>query len=534
MTQLRGGTASLVNGPISHLAVLEASPNAILAVDATARITYVNPQAEATFGYPRGELIGNLVEMLIPDQVADRHVRHRDGFLAHPVPRPIGIGLDLAGRRKDGTEFPVEISLSSVATEDGIQVFATVVDISARIAALESAESQLLQAQKLESIGRLAGGIAHDFNNMLFAISGYAEMLAQDLSPTATGPLDRAAALHSVEAISQATERATVLTSQLLAFGRRRVVRPIVLDLNARIRALEPMLQPLIGEKVRLDLRLDPETGFLQADPGQLDQILVNLVVNARDAMSEGGTVTIETGNRAFDATDAADHVEVSAGRYVVMAVSDTGTGMDLATRAHIFEPFFTTKEVGKGTGLGLATIYGIVRQAGGHVGLDSELGKGSTFWLYFPRDDGQPADVLPPIIPIPTTGSGRILVVEDDDDVRHMTVSLLKRAGYDVTAVRDGSRALTLVEEFAGQIDVLVTDVVMAGMSGTEVADHIMDNAPTVGVVLLSGYTGETADLARLTERGAIFVAKPVTSTQLLEAVARAMPSRRGVVIDA
>ena len=174
--------------------------------------------------------------MLIPDQVADRHVRHRDGFLAHPVPRPIGIGLDLAGRRKDGTEFPVEISLSSVETDEGVKVFATVVDISARIAARESAESQLLQAQKLESIGRLAGGIAHDFNNMLFAISGYAEMLAQDLSPAAPGPFDRAAALHSVEAISQATERATVLTSQLLAFGRRRLVQPIVLDLNARIR----------------------------------------------------------------------------------------------------------------------------------------------------------------------------------------------------------------------------------------------------------------------------------------------------------
>ena len=417
MTQLRGGTASPVNGPMSHLAVLEASPNAILAVDAQARITYVNPQAEATFGYPRGELIGNLVEMLIPDQVADRHVRHRDGFLAHPVPRPIGIGLDLAGRRKDGTEFPVEISLSSVDTDDGVQVFATVVDISARIAARESAESQLLQAQKLESIGRLAGGIAHDFNNMLFAISGYAEMLAQDLSPTAPGPFDRAAALHSVEAISQATERATVLTSHLLAFGRRRLVQPIVLDLNARIHALEPMLQPLIGEKVRLVLQLDPETGHLQADPGQLDQILVNLVVNARDAMPEGGTVTIQTGNRLIDASEAAEHVEVNPGRYVVMSVSDTGTGMDLATRAHIFEPFFTTKDVGKGTGLGLATIYGIVRQAGGHVGLDSEPGKGSTFRLYFPRDDGQPTDELPPAIPIPTTGSGRILVVEDDDD---------------------------------------------------------------------------------------------------------------------
>ena len=662
MTQLRGGTASPVNGPTSHLAVLEASPNSILAVDAQARITYVNPQAEATFGYPRTELLGNLVELLLPDQAAERHVRHRDGFLAHPVPRPIGIGLDLAGRRKDGSEFPVEISLCSVETADGPQVFATVVDISARIAARESAESaleesesrfravleaspdaiiavdahahityvnpqavtafgyerdellgqtvemllpdrvadrhvgqradfiahpvarpvgigldlagrrkdgtefpveislspvrtaegiqvfatvvditarkagesRLLQAQKLESIGRLAGGIAHDFNNMLFAISGYAEMLAADLDPAAEGEFDRASALHSVEAIAQATDRATILTSQLLAFGRRRVVQPIVLDLNARIEALEPMLQPLIGEKVRLVLHLDPETGHMQADPGQLDQILVNLVVNARDAMPGGGIVSIETRNGSFDATDSSEHVDVIAGRYVVMSVSDNGIGMDHATREHIFEPFFTTKDVGKGTGLGLATIYGIVRQAGGHIRLDSELGKGSTFKLYFPHDDAQPTDELAPATPIPATGSGRILVVEDDGVVRHVTVALLERAGYDVTAVSNGAKAIALADQLGGQVDVLVTDVVMAGISGSQVADHVMAHAPRVGVVLLSGYTGATADLARLTGRGAIFVAKPVTSALLLDAVARAMPDRELVASDA
>jgi CheY-like chemotaxis protein len=294
------------------------------------------------------------------------------------------------------------------------------------------------------------------------------------------------------------------------------------------------MLQPLIGEQVRLQLSLDPEIGHLQADPGQLDQILVNLVVNARDAMPDGGTVMIETGNGSIGETVASEDTDLSADRYVVMTVSDTGIGMDPATRQHIFEPFFTTKEVGKGTGLGLATIYGIVRQAGGHITLDSEPGKGSTFKLFFPRDDGQPADQLTPENPIPTTGSGRIVVVEDDDVVRHMTVSLLKRAGYDVTAVRDGSRALVLADEFAGQIDVLVTDVVMPGMSGTEVADHFMEHAPMAGVVLLSGYAGESADLARMTERGAIFVAKPVTSAQLLDAVARAMPDREGVASDA
>ena len=519
----RTAESALAESESRFRAVLEVSPDAIIAVDAEASITYVNPRAEATFGYSRGELLGQRVERLLPEHIAERHVGHRDGFIAHPVARPMGTGLDVAGRRKDGSEFPVQISLSPVKTAEGIQVFATVVDITAR----KTAEAQLLQAQKLESIGRLAGGIAHDFNNMLFAISGYAEILAQDLSLGPPLEIDRAAALESVEAISQAAERATVLTSQLLAFGRRRVVSPRVLDLNDRIVAIEPMLRPLIGERVNLVLELDPKTGYIEADPGQLDQILVNLVVNARDAMPDGGTVKIETGNGSFDETYASDHVEVTAGQYVLMAVRDTGQGMDPKTREHIFEPFFTTKELGKGTGLGLAMIYGIVRQAGGHIRLDSEPAKGSTFKLYFPRHDGEPTDELSPPAVTPSTASGTILVVEDDPVVRQMTTTLLERAGYIVTVVASGSEALEAAERLGDGIDVLVTDVVMPGVSGIEVTERIMARSPSVGVVLLSGYTGETSDLARMTKRGAIFVGKPVTSAQLLEAVARAMPDR-------
>ncbi len=526
----RTAESALAESESRFRAVLEVSPDAIVAVDSQASITYVNPQAEATFGYTRGELLGQAVERLLPERVAERHVGLRDDFMAHPTARPMGIGLDLVGRRKDGSEFPVEVSLTPVDTADGPQVFATVVDITAR----KTAESQLLQAQKLESIGRLAGGIAHDFNNMLFAISGYAEMLAQDLSPAAPGELDREAARQSVEAISHAAERATLLTSQLLAFGRRRVVSPRVLDLNARIVSIEPMLRPLIGEQIRLVLDLDPLTGYIEADPGQLDQILVNLVVNARDAMPDGGTVTIETGNGSFDATYAIDHVEVAAGQYVLMAVRDTGHGMDPATREHIFEPFFTTKELGKGTGLGLATIYGIVRQAAGHIVVESEPGTGSTFKLYFPRDDGLPTDEISLTKVVPTTGSGNILVVEDDPAVRQMTTTLLTRAGYAVTVVEDGRAALAAVEALPDGIDVLMTDLAMPGMSGIEVAERMMARFPRIGVVLLSGYASETSDLAGLTARGAIFVGKPVSSVQLLSAVARAMPERGGIVPDA
>jgi PAS domain S-box-containing protein len=503
----------------AQYAVLEASPNAVVAIDARGAITYVNPQVRVNFGYEREELLGQPVEMLLPERVTARHIAHRDGFLAHPVARPMGIGLDLAGRRKDGTEFPVEISLSPVETADGLQAFATVVDITAR----KAAESQLLQAQKLESIGRLAGGIAHDFNNMLFAIRGYAELLIQDLDPQRQVQLDLDESLANVRAINEAAERATRLTAQLLAFSRQQVISPKVVDLNAATRSLEPMLRRLIGENLLLVLKPDKEAGHVRVDPGQLDQILVNLVVNARDAMPDNGTVTIETGNTLFDEPYAMEHFDVRAGPYVVLAVSDTGVGMDRETREHIFEPFYTTKELGKGTGLGLATIYGIMQQAGGHIWLYSEPGHGSTFKLYFPRVDASVPTDQPRALGRPAPAAGIVLMVEDDEVVRDMTTKLLTRSGYRVISVADGVEALGRLKRLAEPIDVLVTDVIMPNMSGIELAELVMDKHPHVAVVLLSGYTAETLDLERISARGATFVSKPVTSSQLLAAIQQA-----------
>jgi PAS domain S-box-containing protein len=524
ITARKSAETSLAESERRFRAVLEASPNAVLAIDAKGRINYANPQVEATFGYERAELLGQPIERLLPERVVTRHVGHRDGFIDHPVARPMGIGLDLAGRRRDGTEFPVEISLSPVETADGLQVFATVVDITAR----KSAESQLLQAQKLESIGRLAGGIAHDFNNMLFAIHGYAELLRQDLASPARADLDPERALLSVDAITHAAERAAGLTAQLLAFSRQQVVLLRVLDINVAVTAIEPMVRPLIGENVQLILDLHPEVGHVRADVGQLDQIVVNLVVNARDAMPDGGTVTIRTSEVAYAAPLAIGDVDVTPGPYVLLAVTDTGSGMDQAAREHIFEPFFTTKEVGKGTGLGLATIYGIVRQAGGHVRLESEPGRGSTFKLYFPRVNA-PVEV-PPVAPlVPALGVGTILVVEDEPALRDMTTQILERAGYQVLAVGDGTEALARSETLA-TFDVLITDVVMPAMSGIELAERMMDRHPKLAVVLLSGYTAETLDLERVTARGAIFLSKPVTSNQLLSAIVRTMAAPRAV----
>ena len=510
-------------GQAGAMAVLDASTNAIVAVDSTGRITYVNPQTETTFGYTREELLGEPIEMLLPGDAADRHAAQRAGVFARPRARALGIGLDLAGRRKDGSEFPVEISLTPVSMDGGLHVFATVVDITAR----KATENQLLQAQKLESIGRLAGGIAHDFNNVLFAIKGYAELLTEDLGPERRARLDPDDALRSVEAISNAATRAASLTAQLLAFSRRQVVRPEVLELNAAVASIEPMLRPLIGAQVNLVVRLAPGTGRLRADHSQLDQILVNLVINARDAMPDGGTITIDTGNVELDEAYALEHLEVIPGPHVYLAVSDTGLGMDLETREHIFEPFFTTKELGHGTGLGLATIYGVVRQAGGHIYLYSEPGIGSSFKLYFPRVDAPASAVTAPNLSPSATGSGSVMVVEDETSVREMTSVVLRRAGYVVVAVRDGAEAMERLSGLAAPIDVLVTDVVMPGMSGIDLAERVIDRLPAAGVVLLSGYNAETLDLDRVVRRGALFLSKPVTSTDLLDAVKRSTDRR-------
>jgi two-component system, cell cycle sensor histidine kinase and response regulator CckA len=504
-------------------AVLEASPNAIVGVDASGLITYLNEHAALTFGYAREELIREPIERLLPEEAAARHVVQRDRLLARPVGRPHGIGLDLAGRRKDGSQFPVEISLTPVDLPDGPQVFATIVDITAR----KAAEQQLLEARKLESIGRLAGGIAHDFNNVLFAIKGYAELLTEDLSPERRDQLDADEARKSVEAIGDAATRAATLTAQLLSFSRRQMIRPEVVDLNEAISGVEPLLRPLLGEPARLFVNLDPEAGRLRVDHGQLDQILINLVINARDAMPAGGTITIESGNAELDAAYALLHPDVVPGPYVYLSVIDTGQGMDPETREHIFEPFFTTKAHGQGTGLGLATTYGIVHQSAGHIEVESEPGKGASFTLYFPRVDA-PAEIAKPRgIGSTETGSGSIMVVEDESSVRELTSAVLRRAGYQVTAVSDGADAMARLDDQPASIDVLVTDVVMPGMSGIDLAEQVIERFPAAGIVLLSGYNAETLDLDRVVRRGAIFLPKPVASSDLLDAVRRS-PARR------
>ena len=504
--------------------LLEAAPDSMVVVDQAGRIVLLNLQTERQFGYQRDELLSQPVTNIIPKGFAERLIADDLRSSADALAQQMGTGIELVGLRKDGTEFPIEIMLSPLESAHGILVTAAIRDISKR----KEAEAQLLQAQKLESIGRLAGGIAHDFNNMLFVVHGYAELLTEDLAQVNRVRLNPDDALLSVNAITNAADRATALTGQLLAFSRQQVIKPRVLDLNAAIGDLEPMVRQLIGENMRLVVRLDEEAGRIRGDPGQLDQVIVNLVVNARDAMPDGGTVTIETKDVMVDELYAVSHFEVKPGPYLLLSVTDTGVGMDRATREHIFEPFFTTKQLGKGTGLGLATTYGIVRQAGGSIWVYSEPGRGSSFKLYFPRVDAPASSQVPRIAIAPAVGTGTLLVVEDERAVREMTTLLLTRAGYTVVAVSGAAEAKIKLEKLGDIVEALVTDVIMPTTSGIELADWAMGHFPKVGVVLLSGYTSGTLDLERVTTRGAAFVSKPVTSGQLLLAVQQSRGLRR------
>ena len=490
----------------------------MVVVNGAGEIVLLNLQAEKQFGYHRDELLGQQVTNIIPTGFAERIIADDLRSAADALAQQIGTGLELVALRKDGTEFPIELMLSPLEGSDGILVTAAIRDISVR----KAAESHLLQMEKLESIGRLAGGIAHDFNNMLFVIHGYAELLTQDLASSNRASLDPDSVLLGVTEISHAAEHSARLTAQLLAFSHQQVVSLRELDLNAAVAGLEPMVRQLIGENMLLVVKLDPDAGRIRGDPGQLDQILVNLVVNARDAMPDGGTVTIETTNALVDEPYAIAHFDVRPGPYVLLSVSDTGVGMDRATREHIFEPFFTTKEVGKGTGLGLATTYGIVRQAGGHIWVYSEPGRGSSFKLFFPRVDAATTADFPVVVGS-ASGTGTVLVVEDERLVRDMTTLLLTRSGYEVIAVADGAEAMVRLANHDEAIDALITDVVMSNMSGIELAEWTIDRCPRVGVVLLSGYTAETLNIARVMARGATFVPKPINSAQLLVAIQQA-----------
>jgi signal transduction histidine kinase/CheY-like chemotaxis protein len=383
-------------------------------------------------------------------------------------------------------------------------------------------EEQLRQAQKMEAVGRLAGGVAHDFNNLLTTVLGFGDLALRRVS--ATDPVR-----SYLEEIRLAGHRAAGLAQQLLAFSRKQLLAPRVLDLGVIVAEMSRMLRRLIGEDIQLASVIDPGIGRVKADRGQVEQVLMNLAVNARDAMPDGGRLTVEVGNAELDAAYARQHVDVVPGRYVMLAVSDTGSGMDAETQRHIFEPFFTTKEAGRGTGLGLATVYGIVRQSGGSVWVYSELGKGTTFKVYLPRVEEPESEGGVLDASFGPRGDETVLVVEDDEAVRAMVREVLESHGYAVLTAETGAAACALHAEARGAVRLLLTDVVMPAAGGREIATRLRSLQPDLRVLFMSGYTDDTVLRSGILASGVNFLQKPFSPTQLARAVRDVLDRPRG-----
>ena len=624
-------------------AVLDAALDAVIGMDAGDLITYWNPRAEAIFGWRREEALGrHLRDLIIPERYREAHRRGLARFLATGEGPVLDRKIELHGLRRDGTEVPVEMSITAVKEGETYSFSAFLADITDRkrseaelrryadvfrnmqvgvnvwclqdredlrsfklistnpaaahslgvrtedilgkrmdeafphmldtdlphqyrevvlsgkgrdlgevrepygestaagvfsvkvfpvppdcvgvafenITERRRLEEQLRQSQRLEAVGSLAGGIAHDFNNLLSVILGQSELLLRRLR--AGDP-----ALKRVEEIRKAGERAALLTRQLLAFSRKQVLIPEVLDPGAVLTDLASMLRRLIGEDIVLRTVVRPDTGPVRADRGQIEQVIVNLVVNARDAMPEGGSISVEVGNTDLDAAYAASHPPTAPGCYVMLAVSDTGTGMDAATRARVFEPFFTTKEKGKGTGLGLATVYGIVKQSGGYVWLYSEAGKGATFKIYLPRVEGvaEARAATPRPAPAPP-GTETVLLVEDEGTLRELAREVLEASGYRVLEAAGGEDALRVADAHAGTIHLLLTDVVMPGMSGRVVAERLAPSRPGMKVLYTSGYTDDAVFQRGVLPEGTAFIQKPFTTEGLARKVREILDS--------
>ncbi len=502
--------------------IMEAAPDAIIVSDGEGRVVSWNRGAQAMFGYPESEILGRPLSMLMPERYRRAHQEGLSRFIATGESRIMGSAIELEGVRKDGSEFPLELSLANWTTGGGRFVSGILRDVTGRKRAeeaLRQSEDRLRHAQKMEAVGRLAGGVAHDFNNLLTVIGGRGEILR------ARVPAD----LRShADIIRESTARAAALTRQLLVFSRKQVLEAVSLDLNDVVRGMTGILDGVLAESIEFVFTPRPDLGRVTADRGQIEQVIMNLVVNARDAMAGGGRLDIATANRVIDEGPAARQPDLRPGRYVMLTVADTGCGMSPDVRALVFEPFFTTKSPDKGTGLGLATAYGVIKQSGGDIVVDSRLGEGSTFTIYLPRSD---QTVVPGTtaarVAIESRGTETILLVEDEPEVARLAEEILRDHGYTVLPATRPTEALAIAERHGATVDLLLTDVVLPEMSGPDLAGRLTGLHAQLAVLYMSGYPGGTRAAHGQFSRGLKLLLKPFTAEELTTRVRSVLDHR-------
>ncbi len=491
--------------------LFEGSRDAIMLSDSDSMIVDVNAAAVALTGYSKEELLRMRGSDLNRETDLPKFEAIRNRILA---------GEDLLGEAaifaKDGRKLDVEFGHQRVIVGGKLYIHTIARDITAR----KQLEAQFLQAQKMEAIGVLAGGVAHDFNNMLNVINGYTEVMLEDLA--SDDPMRK-----DVEQVRDAGQRAATLTTQLLAFGRKQILQPKILNLNDVVTGMHTMLRRLIRENIDLSIIAQPDLGLISADPGQIQQILMNLSVNARDAMLEGGKLSIETANAYLDEEYVQDHPAIQAGPYIMLAISDNGIGMDETTKSHLFEPFFTTKGQGKGTGLGLSTVYGIVKQSNAFIWVYSEPGQGTTFKIYFPRIEGEsPEKIEGSNSESGTQGIETVLITEDEFSVRALAARILRARGYAVLEASNGKEALRIAGEYAGEIQLVLTDVIMPGMSGKDLVSKLKATRPGIKAFYISGYTDNAIVHHGILDPGIAFLQKPFTAENLARKVREVLNS--------
>jgi PAS domain S-box-containing protein len=495
--------------------LFDANPLPAFLYDAkTLDIVAVNDAAVGRYGYSRAEFLSMNARDLRPEEGVPgslKAISEAEGALWRAG--------SWRHRRKDGSIIDVDVQSHEVTLRGRRMRLTLANDVTER----RELEQQLRQAQKMEAVGTLAGGIAHDFNNLLTTILGYSELLLDRLE---AGDAVRS----DVEEIRKAGERAASLTRQLLAFSRKQVLQARAFDLNGGVANVEKMLGRLIGEDIELETRLDPALGMTVADPGQIDQVIMNLAINARDAMPEGGKLTIETANVELDEEFIRQHVGARPGSYVMLGMSDTGIGMNEETRERVFEPFFTTKEPGKGTGLGLAMVYGIVKQSEGYIWVESELGRGTSFKIYLPRTDRKDAAPVSGTRRPLLGGSETVLLVEDEEPVRRFAQRVLEGAGYRVVGAPHGEAAIEIMAERKFPVDLLLTDTVMPGMSGPNLAVRLLETFPTLKILYMSGYTDAAVSPQSQVDSARAFLQKPFTAETLLRKVREVIAAARSM----